>query len=184
MQYLWTTMSATKPADLTLALQKATKVFTAIVDRPTDNDIINIPQYINAIEAAQRKSKHGKLVITDNCMHTVAVKFLLQSGEYETETREWPKLQETKQTWTKCKTTFPETYVGKRRSEAAREGEEKPFVDSVTFGATDKTQTKGAQLTHQMMDFLEGYLNNIAAAATQTADPSGTLADLAASLVV
>ena len=35
-----------------------------------------------------------------------------------------------------------------------------------------------------MMDSLEGSLNNIAAAATQTSDPDGPLAELAASLAV
>ena len=54
----------------------------------------------------------------------------------------------------------------------------------MTFGGTKKTQTKGAQLTRQMMDLMEGYLNNIAASVTQTVDPGGTLAELAASLAV
>ena len=36
-----------------------------------------IPQYINAMEAAQRKSKRTKLVITDEYMHAVALKLLL-----------------------------------------------------------------------------------------------------------
>ena len=35
-----------------------------------------------------------------------------------------------------------------------------------------------------MMDLLEGYLNNIAAAATPTADQGGPLAELVASLAV
>ena len=35
-------MSATKLAELTLAIQKATEGFTVIVDRPTDNDLIKI----------------------------------------------------------------------------------------------------------------------------------------------
>ena len=65
-----------------------------------------------------------------------------------------------------------------------REEEEKNFGGSVTFGGTNKTQTKGAQITHQMMDLLEGYLNNIATAAIQTEDPGGPLAELAASLAV
>ena len=47
-----------------------------------------IPQYINAMEAAQQKSKQVKLVIHDDYMHAVALKFLLQSGGYGTETRE------------------------------------------------------------------------------------------------
>ena len=37
-------MLATKPADIILAIQKATEVFTVIVDRPTHNDIIEIQQ--------------------------------------------------------------------------------------------------------------------------------------------
>ena len=39
---LRTNMLATKQADHTLALQKATEGFTAIVDRPMDTDIIDI----------------------------------------------------------------------------------------------------------------------------------------------
>ena len=39
-------MSATKPAELTLAIQKATERFTVIVDRPTDNDLIEIRQLL------------------------------------------------------------------------------------------------------------------------------------------
>ena len=52
-------------------------------------DAEGIPQYINAMEAGQRKSKRAKLVIHDKYMHNVALKLLPQSGEYETETQEW-----------------------------------------------------------------------------------------------
>ena len=79
------------------------------------------------MEAAQQKSKRAKLVIHDKYMHAVALKSLLQSDEYETETREWSKLLEDEQTWLEWKTTFRVAYVAKRRAEAAREGEEKPF---------------------------------------------------------
>ena len=44
---------------------------------------------MNTMEAAQRKSKRVKMVITDEYMHAVALKLLLQPGEYETETQEW-----------------------------------------------------------------------------------------------
>ena len=49
-------------------------------------DSEGVPQFINAMEAAQRKSKRAKLVINDEYLHAVALKLLLQSGEYETET--------------------------------------------------------------------------------------------------
>ena len=44
----------------------------------TDADII--PQFINEMEAAQRKSKREKLEIQDEYMHAGALKSLLKSG--------------------------------------------------------------------------------------------------------
>ena len=58
------------------------------------SDADGIPQYINAMKAAQRKSKRETFVIHDKYMHAVALKLLTQSGEYETETGEWSKLPE------------------------------------------------------------------------------------------
>ena len=97
-------------------------------------DSDGVPQFINAMEAAQRKSKRAKLVINDEYLHAVALKSLLQSGEYETETWEWSKLPEADQTWEEWKTTFHAAYIAKRRSEAVREGEQKPFGGSAQFG--------------------------------------------------
>ena len=51
-------------------------------------DLEGFPQFINAVEVAQRKSKRAKLVINHEYLHSVALKPLLQSGEYETETWE------------------------------------------------------------------------------------------------
>ena len=152
-------------------------------------DSEGVPQFINAMEAAQRKSKRSKLVINDEYMHDVLLKSLLQSGEYETETRYWSKLPEDKQTWADWKTTFRAAYVVKRQSEAAREGEQNPFGGSAPFGVApvEKEQHKqeeAPQMSHQMLDPLEGYLDNIAAAATQTAANGGPLSELAAILAV
>ena len=82
-------------------------------------DTEGIPQFINVMKAAQRKSKRAKLVMNDKYMHAVALKSLLQSGEYETETREWSKLPEEEQTWVEWKTTFRAAYVAKRQYEAS-----------------------------------------------------------------
>ena len=54
-------MSATKPADLALVLQKATEGFAAIVDRPTDNDIIKIRQLLLPV---LMKMKYDELTLT------------------------------------------------------------------------------------------------------------------------
>ena len=56
-------MSATKPVDLTLALQKATEGFTAIVDRPMDTDIIDIRQLLLPV---LMKTKYDELTLTHN----------------------------------------------------------------------------------------------------------------------
>ena len=62
-------------------------------------DSYEVPQFINAMEAAQHKLKRAKLVINDKYLHAIALKSLLQSVEYETETQDWSKLLEADQTW-------------------------------------------------------------------------------------
>ena len=56
-------MSVTEPADLTLSLQKATEVFTAILDRATDTVIIDIQQLLLPI---LMKTKYDKITLTHN----------------------------------------------------------------------------------------------------------------------
>ena len=87
------------------------------------------------------------------------------------------------------KTKFWVSYVAKRQYEAAQEGEEKLFRGSALFGAApvgeEKHKQEGApQMSNQMLDSLEGYPENIAAAVTQTAANGGPLVELAASLAV
>ena len=77
----------------------------------------------------------------------------------------------------------------KRRSEAAREGEQKPFGGSALFGVAPvgkepEQNENTTTMSHQMLDSLEGYLDNITAATTQTAATGTALAELAASLAV
>ena len=55
-------MSATKPADLTLALQKAMEGFMAIVDRTTDNNLIKIRQLLLLV---LMKTKYDELTLTN-----------------------------------------------------------------------------------------------------------------------
>ena len=106
------------------------------------------------MEAAQHKSKRAKLVINNEYLHAVALKSLLQSGEYETETREWLKLPEADQTWDDWKTTFRAAYVAKRRLEAVREGEQKTFGVSAQFGPApvgnepEKTESNPPTMSH------------------------------------
>ena len=65
-------MSATKPADLTLELQKSTEGFTAIVDCSTDNDIIEIQQQLLPV---LMNKKYDKITLTHNLLG-----FILPTG--------------------------------------------------------------------------------------------------------
>ena len=56
-------MSANKPANLTLALQKATEGFTAIVDRPTNNNLIDIRKLLVPV---LMKTNYDELTLTHN----------------------------------------------------------------------------------------------------------------------
>ena len=68
-------MSATKPADITLALQKATEGFTAIVDIPTDNNLIEIRQLLLPV---LMNTKYDELTLTHNLSGVI-----LPSERYE-----------------------------------------------------------------------------------------------------
>ena len=73
--------------------------------------------------------------------------------------------------------------------EAAREGEQKPFGGLSLFGVAPvgnerPEQQEAPKMSHQILYSLEGCLNNIVAAAKQTAATGGPLAELAASLAV
>ena len=85
----------------------------------------------------------------------------------------------------------------KRRAEAAQEVEGEPFFGSTVFGGPAEKKTNELQrrrgnttsagtspLTNKIMDLLEGYLDNIAAVATQTVAKGIQLAELAASLEI
>ena len=76
-------MSATKPADITLALQKAMEGFTAIVDRPTDNYLIEICQLLLPV---LMNTKYDELTLTHNLSGDIIpskrYKYIYKKGAY------------------------------------------------------------------------------------------------------
>ena len=77
----------------------------------------------------------------------------------------------------------------KAMSGSRKRGRGKPFGGSALFGAAPVSQEKKnmegtPQLSNQMLDSFEGYLDNFAAAATQTVANGGPLAEFDDSLEV
>ena len=76
-------MSETKPADLTLSLQKSTEGFTAVVDQPTDTDIIDIRKILLPV---LMKTKYTNLALTYNLsgviLPTDRYKHIYSKGAY------------------------------------------------------------------------------------------------------
>ena len=62
------TMSASKPAELTLAIQKATEGFTVIVDIPTDNDLIETRQLLVPV---LMKTTYDELTLQHNLLGVI-----------------------------------------------------------------------------------------------------------------
>ena len=89
------------------------------------------------------------------------------------------------------KTTFREAYVTKRRTEASREGKDKSF-GGPTVNNSHKQLRQGGHtasavpdpMQNQMLDSIEGYLDNIAVAATQAAAKGGPLVELSVILAI
>ena len=81
--------------------------------------------------------------------------------------------------------------MAKIRAEATREGEKIPFGGSAVNDAHDQMRQRGnkasavpAPLQNQILDSLEGYLDNITAAVTQAVAKGGPLLELSAILSI
>ena len=61
-------MLATNPAELSLEIQKATEGFTVIVDRPTDNDLIEIRELLIPV---LMKTTYDELTLQHNLLGVI-----------------------------------------------------------------------------------------------------------------
>ena len=74
-------MLETKPAKLTLTIQKETEGFTVIVDRPTDNDLIKIRQLLVPV---LMKTTYDELTLQHNLSGAI-----LPAERYEQIYKNW-----------------------------------------------------------------------------------------------
>ena len=60
-----------------------------------------VPQYINRMEATQKKHVRTLLPVNDVVMQVIAFRAILESGEYPGNMREWQKLPPAEHKWDK-----------------------------------------------------------------------------------
>ena len=131
-----------------------------------------IPEYINALEDAQRKLARAKLPMADVQLLAIASTAVLASDHFPRTTDAWEALPAVSKTWTAWKATYREAHIARKRRLLASGGTE-PMG-----GAHAITSHTPALLTPSTYAQLDGYLDNLANAATQE---KTTLADLVAS---
>jgi hypothetical protein len=116
-----------------------------------------MPDFILAMEEAQKKAKHAEVPILDIKLTIYAATSVLQSGDYKNEMDKWEGRDASKKTWTKWKQAYLAAYA---------RGVNRQHAD-----ATDKLFSQAANLVmlpaaNDLMDALAGSLDNLALATT------------------
>jgi hypothetical protein len=118
---------------------------------------VSMPDFILAMEEAQKKAKRAELPILDIKLAMYTATSVLQSCDYKKETDEWEGCNAAMKSWSRWKQAYLVMYAG--------------GVNRQCAGATDKPFSRAANLVtltaaHDMMDALAGSLDNLALAAT------------------
>jgi hypothetical protein len=71
----------------------------------------SMPDFILAMEKAQKKAKQAELPILDIELAMYAATSVLQSGDYKKETNEWKGYNANKKTWTKWTQAYLAAYA-------------------------------------------------------------------------
>jgi hypothetical protein len=117
----------------------------------------NMPDFILAMEEAQKKAKRSELPILDIKLAMYAATSVLQLGNYKKKTNKWEGQNVAMKTWSKWKQAYLAAYAR--------------GVNCQCAGATDKLFSQAANLVmlpaaHDVMDALAGLFDNLALAAT------------------
>ena len=116
-----------------------------------------IPEYINMLEDAQRKAQRAAMPIADVQLVAIASTAVLGSQQYPRATEDWEALATSAKTWTAWKKAYRAAHIARKRQLLAS-GTSEPF------GGAHAASTLPPEGT---LDRLDGYLDNLANAATQ-----------------
>jgi hypothetical protein len=118
-----------------------------------------IPEYINMLEDAQRKLARANLPMSDDQLLAIASTSVLASDHFPRPTDEWEARPRATKTWPEWKLHYRAAHLARKRQMLAT-GQQPNF-----HGAANAT-TADNEISMETFEKLDGYLDNIAAAAT------------------
>ena len=137
-----------------------------LVTLPTDmmgyyGQAEGIPEYINMLEDAQRKLARANLPMSDAQLLAIASTAILASGHFPRPTDEWEALTANAKTWAAWKTHYRAAHIARKRQMLAAGKTTSSFG-----GAAHVVTTIDEAISDVTLTRLDGYLDNLAAAAT------------------
>jgi len=120
-----------------------------------------IPEYINMLEEAQRKLTRAKIPMLDDNLLAIASTAVLASGHFPRPTDEWEALAPAAKTWAAWKTHYRAAHIARKRQMLAAGN-----APTTQGTANAVTAVDDAAISEDTLMRLDGYLDNLAAAAT------------------
>ena len=142
-----------------------------------------IPEYINMLEDAQRKLARAHLPMTDDQLLAIASTAVLASQHFPRATDDWEARPRATKTWAHWKTQYRAAHTARKRQllAAGTTGTGEP-LGGHTHAANAAQLDPNNLLTPDAFTRLDGYLDNLANAATQEKTTLAQLIDNNASL--
>ena len=137
-----------------------------------------IPEYIDMLEEAQRKLARANLPMSDETLLAIASTSVLASQHFTRQTNEWEAKPPAEKTWAAWKPHYRAAHLARKRQQLA--------TNNPAFGGgTAHVAATGgdAPLPHKTFARLDGYLDNLASAATTERTTLTQLIESNASLV-
>jgi hypothetical protein len=142
--------------------------------------IDGIPEYINKLEEAQRKLARANLPMLDDQLLAIASTSVLASGHFPRSTDEWEAKPCNQKTWTAWKAHYRDAHLARKRQMLA--------AGTAGMGgggmANAVTAVEDATILDETLAKLDGYLDNLAAAATTEKSTLAQLVENNATLTV
>eukprot|EP00804_Cyclotella_cryptica_P001877 CCRYP_019350-RA/>CCRYP_019350-RA protein AED:0.46 eAED:0.46 QI:0/-1/0/1/-1/1/1/0/173 len=136
-----------------------------------------IPEYINVLEAAQRKLARANLPMSDDQLLAIASTAILASNQFPRPTDDWEAKPCANKTWTAWRTHYRAAHITRKHQLIASGNAMPPSTANAQIAEDDVHLIEGTFAR------LVGYLDNLAAAATSERTTLQSLMEANAALV-